>query len=180
MNDWNPKKTSLRFHLPPSASIEPMPGSSMSPSALPSRSKSLSCGAGVFLVLRDDLSVHDSGALQNAVRRGNDFLPVGAGGIGRVHHEQAEVRRVFVGGDVKLALENLAGVLEILAAGEFDRRRAGFQVLQIKLVLARGAFVRSQQQPAIIVVGQLRDQYLFLLAALAPDQRIFFGSDPRA
>ena len=35
------------------------------------------------------------------------------------------------------------------------------------------AFVRSQQQPAVIVVGQLRDQNLFLLAALAPDQRVF-------
>ena len=48
MNDWNPKKTSLRSHLPPRASIEPMPGSSMSPSALPSRSKSLSCELAFF------------------------------------------------------------------------------------------------------------------------------------
>ena len=103
----------------------------------------------------------------------NDFLPVGAGGIGRVHREQMEVRRVFIGGDVKLAAENLAGVVKILAAGEFDRRRAGFQVLQKKLVLAGRTFVSSQQQPAIIVVGQLRDQNVFLLAALAPDQRVF-------
>ena len=81
--------------------------------------------------------------------------------------------RVFIGGDVKLAAENLGAVVEILAAGEFDGRRAGFQVLEKKLVLAGRAFIRGQQQPAIIVVGQLRDQNLFLLAAFAPDQGIF-------
>ena len=113
-----------------------MPGSSMSPSALPSRSNSFELRAGIVLILRQEFSVDNAGALQNAVRLRNNFLPVGARGIGRVHHEQMEVRRALIGGDVNLAAENFAVVVKILAAGEFERRRSGFQVLQKKFVLA--------------------------------------------
>ena len=85
--------------------------------------------AGVVLVLGQDFSVHDGGALKNPFALRNNFLPVGAGGTGGVHHEEMEVGRAFVGGDVNLAAENFAVVVEILAAGEFDGRRSGFQVL---------------------------------------------------
>ena len=99
--------------------------------------------AGVLLVLGQDFSVDDAGALKNAFALRNNFLPVGAGGIGGVHHEEMEVGRVFIGGDVNLAAENLAVVVEILAAGEFDGRSSGFQVLQKKLVLAGRALIRQ-------------------------------------
>ena len=120
MNDWKPKKASLRSHRPPTPSIEPMPGSSMSPSALPSRSNSLSCELALCSYCARIFPSDDARALQDAVALRNNFLPVGALGIGRVHHEQMEVRRAFVGRDVNLAAENFAAVMKILAAGDFD------------------------------------------------------------
>ncbi len=72
-----------------------------------------------MLVLRQYFSVDDGGAFQNAVRFRNNFLPVGASGISRVHREQMEVRRPFIGRDVNLAAEDFAGVVKVLAAGDF-------------------------------------------------------------
>ena len=137
MNDWNPKNALLA--VPAAAEAVDRADARQFDVAerLAVEIEQLQLRTGVLLVLGQDFSVHDAGALQHAVALRNDFLPVGARGIGRIHHEQMEVRRVFVGGDVDLAAENLAVVEKILAAGEFDGRRSGFQVLQKKLVLAR-------------------------------------------
>ena len=42
-----------------------------------------------------------SPVLQNAVRRGDDLFPVGAGRMGRVHDERVKMWSILVGGDVE-------------------------------------------------------------------------------
>ena len=130
MNDWNPKKVSLRSHRPPRPAIEPMPGSSMSPSALPSRSKSLSCELAFFSYCARIFHPTIAVPCRMASVAGIISFQLARVGIGRVDHEQVEVRCVFIGGDVDLSPENLAVVMKVLAAGEFDRRCTCLQVLR--------------------------------------------------
>ena len=68
MNDWNPKKTSLRSHLPAEALDRADARQLDVAQRLALEIEKLELRAGVLLVLREDLSVHNSGALQNAVR----------------------------------------------------------------------------------------------------------------
>ena len=67
MNDWNPKKASLRSHLPAEALDRADARQFDVAQRLALEIEELELRAGVFLILGQDFSVDDAGALQNAV-----------------------------------------------------------------------------------------------------------------
>src|SRR5207253_2877317 len=105
---------------------------------------------------------------------GDDFLPIFTFGIGGVHYSHAGTRCVFVGGDVKLVLVDLAAVQEVFAAGDLNRRGAGFQILQVHFAFSP-TLEYGDEQPAIIVVSELHTGYVLGFAAFAEDQWILRG-----
>ena len=67
MNDWNPKKASLRSQRAAEACDRADARKLDVAQRLAVEIEKLQLRAGILLVLGQDLSVHDSGALQNAV-----------------------------------------------------------------------------------------------------------------
>src|SRR5437763_15724656 len=67
-------------------------------------------GASVLLVASEQLSVHYAHTLQHRIILRNDLLPISSRGRGRIHHECPVSRRIFIGSDKYLAVENLSAI----------------------------------------------------------------------
>ena len=105
MNDWNPKNISSRSQRPPVRIPCRCAGSAVA-ELLAVEIKKLQLRTGVLLVLREELAAEDGRALQYGVALRDDFLPVLAFVLPASATKTRIARRVFVGGDVDLAVVN--------------------------------------------------------------------------
>src|SRR5256885_2970970 len=98
-------------------------------------------------------------------------------GIGGVDHQHVGARSVFAGSDVELVLVDLAAVKEFLAAGDFNWRSASLQVLKVHFALGP-TLEDGDEQPAIVIVGELYTGNVLCGTAFAEDKRILGGVGP--
>ena len=120
-----------------------------------------------MFVLREQLAAGHARILQHGVRLRDEFLPAVTLGIGRISDKDPIVGRIFIGGDVELAVKELG------AGSDFERRAFRLEILQIHLRLCP-AFANINQQPTVIF-GESDLGNILRIAAFAEDERILGG-----
>jgi len=98
VKDWNPKKISLGHSARRPLKTDPIAGSGMSASFLPS-SPTASVPKSHCARIAPAVCRRRRSRLQHGVRLRDNFFPVLALGVGRIGDKHAVVGRIFVGGE---------------------------------------------------------------------------------
>ena len=106
VNDWKPNSSSSPSHSPPRPASVPSVGSGTSCNSLPALSNSPSRDDALTITGHEHVP-DDGDAFQHVRPFGEDFLPPVAGRVLGIDREDAVLRRVLVGLDVKRSLRGM-------------------------------------------------------------------------
>ena len=129
-------------------------------------------GTGILHVFNKKFAANDPGfVFDDCVALGNDLFPLGPFRIAAGHFEYTIARRVFVGGEIKLSIKNLATIEKILATGDGEEFAVGIgSILQVKLALGP-AFSHFHQQP-FAIIGEINVGPVLRVESFAEDERV--------